>query len=300
MRILVLIIKYTLMIGLGLIILAGLSRETLLFWGMIQVRGAENKMELTAAATRKADYDQQCRQKSGAAVQQVQLRFTSDTEYQLEAVCGFFSNDPIVIENYKLPPLVKKAKGQAGFVWDPNNKSGVVLEVYGRKTSVVLDGKSVKIIQGAADLAGKQPVASCPGFGYECCSPETQVGIGAVFTQASDCVQSCYTSCQPRPSVLKFTSDPNPDLKSRTALVAKGAPMTFYYVIDPGKTPQATSVMQFGDDQSQTFSEKDGNFTHTYQCAKTECKYTATLTVTDQNGLASVLTPVATITVVIR
>lgn len=300
MRVIFLIIRYAVTIGLTLVILAAITREVLLFWGITQVRTAENKMELMAGAVRKTEYDQQCKQKGGDGVERIQLRFSSSTEYQLEVVCGHFSNDPIVTDTYVLPPMVKKVGGQSGFIANKANTSGVALEVFKRRTSIKLEEGKIRVSQGVADFVGVQPAAACGGFGYACCIPETEVGSGQAFVQATDCPQQCFSVCLPRPTVLKFTSDPNPDLKSKIVTSAKGVPITFYYVIDPGQTELASAVLDFGDGHTESLSEKEGNFTYQYKCQETECLYKATVMATDGFGNTSVITPVSTITVVVR
>ncbi|MEO8581860.1 MAG: hypothetical protein ABI425_04800 [Patescibacteria group bacterium] len=304
MRIVILLIKYVLMITIGLSLIGLITREGLLFWGTQQVRIAENKMEVVAGAKNKSEYDDQCFEKSsgrsGSGVRSIQLRFTSDTEYQVDVTCDFFSNDPIVVQTYKLPPFVEKVSGQSGFLYDPVGMSGVVLEVYHRRTTLLLDGKKFKMIQGISSIAGNQPQATCGGFGYACCNAETQKGTGDLFKQATDCPKECYPICVARPSVLKFTSDPNPDLKNRVVILPKGTPITFYFVSDPGISGQATTQIKLGDGQTKDFLEQDGNYTHQYQCAQAECLYQAQLVVTDLTGDTSVLTQIAKIDIVIR
>lgn len=304
MRILTLFVKYVVMITLVMGVTGLFIREAFLFWGTQQVRMAENKMELIAGARFKSEYDKQCRDKGGgrgaANVQATQLRFTSDTEYQVEVVCEFFSNDPIVIETYKLPMFVKKVPGQAGFVWNPDSTSGVVLEVYHRRTTLVLENEKFRMVQGKASIPGSQPQATCGGFGYACCAAENEVGEGDLFKQVSDCPTQCFPTCVPRPTVLRFVSDPNPDLKTRTATVPKGSPIIFYFVTDPGKTGQATTQLQLGDGSIKDFTEFETDYTHQYQCDQAECAYTAKLVVTDSSGVISVPTAISTINVVVR
>ncbi len=304
MRVLVLFFKYSVAIVLGLVVLAAIVREGLLFWGSQQVRAAENKMELIAGARFKSEYDQQCKDKGvgrpGMKVRAVELRFTSDTQYQIDVVCEFFANDPIVVQEYTLPMFVKKAKGQAGFVWDPEQISGVTLEVYGRQTSLVLEGGKFSAHQGAFDFTGIQPSSTCGGFGFACCPAETQIGDGDNFSQVSDCPNECFSTCLARPVVLRFMSDPNPDLKTRSVTVAKGAPITFYFITDPGYTKQATTRIEFGDSEFQEFNTAEANYTHQYQCALAECRYQAQLIVTDHAGNTNAKTTVSTIDVVVR
>lgn len=305
MRIILLLIKYTVAILIGGTVIALVTREVLLFWGTQQVKIAENKMEVQGGAKLKEMYDNQCKTKgsgrAGMSAQSVQLRFTSDTEYQVEVVCTFFSNDPIVVQTYKLPPMVKKVSGQAGFTSTSKAVTGgLILEVYGRRTSLMIIDNKYKAVQGSHEIVGAQPEATCGGYGYACCSVETQIGTGSVFSAASDCPTECFSSCRPRPSVLKFTSDPNPDLKTRTVTISKGAPITFYYVIDPGQMAQATTEIQFGDGQKQDFPEQDNNYTYQYQCAEVECRYTAQIVVSDVTGTTSVPTSISSINIVVR
>jgi hypothetical protein len=304
MRILTLLFKYIAVIAVGLTVSGLIAREVLLFWGVQQIKLAENKMEVSAGARLKSEYDGKCREKAGGRagsnVRNFQVRFTSDKEYQVEAVCQLFSNDPIIIQEYKLPPFVTKVPGQAGLVYDPQGLSGIILEVYKRKTTLLLEGENLRVMQGAHQIAGVQPQATCAGFGYACCTMETEQGEGDVLRQASDCPTTCYLACMPRPSVLKFTSDPNPDLSSRVVNLPKGSAITFYFVTDPGKTNRATTQIQFGDGQFKEFLEEEGNYTHQYQCALVECRFTAQLVVTDPEGVTSVPTALSTINIVVR
>jgi hypothetical protein len=89
-------------------------------------RRKDPDQELYAGATRKAEYDTQCKQKGGDGVKTVQLRFTSSTEYQIEIVCGHFSNDPFIADTYVLPPMVKKVGGQSGFIANRKRQHRIV------------------------------------------------------------------------------------------------------------------------------------------------------------------------------
>lgn len=303
MRVVSLFLKYTIGIIIFGIVVAVVGREILLFIGTQQVKRAINRAELVSRSN--VVYEDMCREKSsgagGRGIKHVQVRFTSDTEYQIEVICNVFSNDPIVVESFTLFPQVKKAPGESGIIWDTENTSGLALEVYGRQTTLVVEGGKVHIKQGHALIEGLQPASTCNGFGYSCCTPETEVGEGDLFSAVTDCAQQCYPVCVPRPSVLRFTSDPNPTLDTRTATINRNDPVTFYFVTDPGQAGQAVTTIDFGDGQLQEFAEKDANITHTYACAQAApCQYKATVNMLDPNGQINLPTAISTITIVVR
>lgn len=304
MRVLTLFIKYSIMLAVFLLVSGVVAREVLLFVATQQVRQAINKMDLIirSGTNTGAEYDTQCRSKNGGAggVGSVELRFLNDQKFYIAVVCEYFKNDPVIAQQYTFVPFVKKVPGQAGLIWDPNGKSGFSVEVFGRKSSIILDGKKVLIKQGAIAETVNQPQSTCQGFGYACCSPEIEVGIGNVFSNVTDCPSSCFSQCVGRPSVLKFSADPGFDVKNRMVTTGKNVPLTFYFVTDPGVAKTATTTINYGDGKNDTFAESDGTTTHEYECLQAQCQYQATVSVTDDAGQTSAVVPIGTITVMVR
>lgn len=244
-----------------------------------------------------------------------QLRFTSDTEYVLEIICPGYEFQPIVLQQGQLDKYVSKVPGSSGIVLG-EGRTGIELVVfkgvqnmvdgwfqrhvpYIQKTGrVVLENSQFIVTQSSDDL-GAGPITSCQGYGYQCCAPETQIGVGNKIDGLQGCETTCYSSCASRPFVLSFTSNPFFDVKNRTVQISSGESIDFNYVIDEGSASSVQVFMDFGDGNSEQSLEKNGLFSHSYQCAQGRCQYTALVRVTDSAGVESAQTPTSVITVVV-
>ncbi len=290
----------SLLLGLFLALFAFLIlREALLYMATQQMKEAVNEMDKISRSG--VEVRQQCAQLGGTGIRTIQTRFINSTKYQIEAICEFGSNDPIVVQSEVLPLWVKKVPGESGLIWDERGVSGVAFEIFGRESTVVLDANELEVTQGKKEFLGNKPAAMCAGYGYMCCDPVTSIGQGTALSQAMDCGRDCYVSCQARPVVLRFYADPAPDARTKTISLTRGSAVSYYYTIDPGDQKSIQEVViDFGDGQLQQFTEKEGLVTHTYECAMAQCLYTATVVATDNNGNSSIITPVSTLQVQVQ
>lgn len=290
------------LIMLSLAIFFG-GREILLFVATTQLKSDLKYME--NLSYRESEYSLQCKQKAGrndvgSAVQHVQLRFSSPSEYVLEAICTYFSNDPIILKRAKLPWMVTKVPGESGAIWDPSGLSGFQIGIFGRFSTLFLDGMEIVVKQGKQVIDGNHPISICAGYGYTCCDAVTQIGQGEVLSEAIDCPEQCFASCQPRPVVLRFSSDPAPDLKTKVLMVNKNQPVSFFFVIDEGNASTVSAQIDFGDGTQELSYETEGLVSHTYQCVLPSCEYLATVVATDQDSQSSIITPVSSLKVVVE
>jgi hypothetical protein len=230
-------------------------------------------------------------------VESYQIRFTNDTEYVVELVCRGFRLDPINVSEGKLPPFVKKVPGTGGLIWG-QQPSGVVLEVFGRQQTVLVDNEQLNYSYEPNIYTGVTPITTCQGFGYSCCSPETTEGQGESYQGVSDCPRTCYAQCKSRPVVLSFTAEPYMDAERRTVQAAKNEPVTFNYVLS-GQAP-LTGTIVFGDGQSAPLTAQTGTVSHAYTCAAASCQFTAQLQVLDKVQTPAAATPLTKMQITVQ
>ena len=243
----------------------------------------------------------------------VQLRFTSDTEYLVEILCPGYQFDPVLVMQGELDRYVSKVPGSSGILVG-EDRTGVELAVFknvhkqlsdwaGRDVPFIEKSKKIIIENGAfivaqpEDELGSGPITSCEGFGYQCCQLESQIGIGNTIEGLQGCEKTCFSSCASRPFVLSFTSNPFFDVKTRIVEISDGESIDFSYVVDPGESDAIQVFVDYGDGSSDQSLEKNGMFSHIYNCPADECEYSARMTVTDSAGVESAWTPVSLITV---
>lgn len=318
MRILSFILKFTLAIiifgMLGFIIV----RELVVYWGASSFK---NSLVVLRKSYTTNSHGPEClRRGSGSSQTEklatYQLRFLSSTEYVLEVVCSQFSLSPVVIQRSSLPPFVTKVPGGSGIVWDENIRSSVEIAAFSdlselisktfhtnasfitRTRTVVVDDREIIITTTKTDIGGG-PVTSCEGYGYQCCQSVTEVGIGSQITGLNECKDSCFASCGKRPAILSFNSNPYFDAKSRSIEVVSGTVVEFLYVSDGGRDDTIKARLDFGDGAQSNLEGKQGSASHSYECVRSECTYTAILTLTDQWGTQSVITDLSKIKVVV-
>lgn len=243
----------------------------------------------------------------------LQIRFTSSKDYVLEVLCPTFQFAPVVVQEKSLDMFVTKTPGASGIVLGPD-RTGVELVVFERlqkevnellgtnfpyiskSKPVVLEGNNFIQITPAEDL-GSGPIASCEGFGYQCCQPETHIGVGDKLDGLPACETTCYSQCVKRPIVLTFTSNPFFDVKTKTTTVSPGETVDFSYLVDPGDSDTIQVELNYGDGETQMMVEKNAMGSHVYNCELAECTYVAKIRATDQWGIDSADTSVSRITI---
>jgi hypothetical protein len=288
----------------GLLSIAGaflVGRELLLLYTSVTLTNQVNTVKLYSKNP--TIYEQACLAKfpditGGEALDGFQLRFLDETNYVIEAVCKFHDNEPIVIRAGGLPQFAKHMAGSSGLFFDPSNApSKFAIDVFGRSSSVA--------IGSVGDTM--EPATSCTGWGYQCCDAQTQVALGVnVGNKAIDCPGRCVSICKSRPVVLSFAVDPQMTPERVTTLARVGnQPLqaTFTYVVSDPDGSVTSVLLDFGDGQSQKFTDSQtvtqNVAAHNYACPGTQlhCSFTATLTVTDNEGYVSPDTPGAKILV---
>lgn len=222
--------------------------------------------------------------KTSDGLEGFQLRFIDATHYVVESVCKFHESEPIQIHMGTLPSFATRKVGTSGLFFDPSNapsKFGV--EVLGRETTIAIGSVGEPV----------EPATSCAGFGYQCCDSVLQMSSGDdVGTKALDCPGRCFAICKSRPIVLSFRTDPQLSQTRVATLPNSGdlaGDVTFTYVVSDPDGKVASTVLDFGDGQSQTLTDTTGATTHTYACpgTATHCSFTAKLTVTDNENNSS-------------
>jgi hypothetical protein len=303
MRVLKVLIYSVLILG----VIAGFSflitRETLLWLASRQV-----KSDLKAAALKmeqSSEYRVACREKGlveGATelIKDLRIRFVSSTEYNLEVVCSQFTLEPLIIEEKTLPQWVKKVPGSSGLVWD-SNQSGVSFELWGRKKHLYLKGKNFFYSPLEGEL--ENPKTTCSGYGYSCCHLEDSLGQGQKYTRVTDCAQSCFESCLPRPVILSVNTDPVFDPTFRVVEINSGGFVQFNVVADVRDQIQpelASYEIDYGDGQQEVLSAEELPFVHTYTCPRGSCLYYAKIKVVNADGLDSADTAVSQLRVQVK
>lgn len=245
----------------------------------------------------------------------LQLRFTSDKDYVLEVICREFSFDPIEISSHELGPYVTKKPGTSGIVLN-QGRSAVELVIFddlttdleqmlGRDLNFLRKEKIVGVDNSyvtetlVGDDLGVGPATSCEGYGFECCDPVAQRGVGEQRDGVRGCESGCFQACTARPAVLSFTSNPFFDVANRQVQIKPGEIIDFNYVVDSGATENVAVRVDFGDGQVEDLDTKTGSLSHAYTCAVDSCTYTAIVTAVDGTGTDSVVSSVSKIQVVV-
>lgn len=294
-----------------------LSRELLLWWGVNSFKSSIRAVDREA---NNASYAAECMQRnpdSGVPDVTVQLRFTSGTEYVIEAVCSQFSRDPVLISKNHLPPFITKVPGSSGIVWGMA-RSAVELQVFDElvtevqktikmnvafleKSRVVGVENNALVVLAADEDLGYGPVTSCEGYGFQCCRAETHIGVGERITGLDECSDSCYSSCSSRPVVLSFGTIPLFDPKTRQVTVPSGAAIDFSYVADSPGANFIQAKIDFGDGTNPGKLEGSSNkTTHVYTCPSGSCTYVARLTLQDSWRVESFDSPISALNIVVQ
>lgn len=278
------------------------GREFLLTLGVTTMRSSFR--EVADIAKNTGTYAAECRKKGiveldESSIKSIQLRFTSDTQYQIEVVCRQFSLDPIVIKQDQLPEFVTKVPGFSGVIWG-EALSGVAIQAFGKTKSIFVEGEAINLgtLQDVAGALG--PPTSCQGQGFTCCPAETTIGEGRSLQNVTDCSANCYESCLRRPIVLSFSTQPFFDLKTREVIISRGEQLTVAYVTDFAGSKSLDITIDFGDGQVQRMSEFSGNTVHQYECSQAACRYDLRLTAINENGVEAAETAITRVTVIVQ
>jgi hypothetical protein len=294
MRILRFILTSGLLIGVIAVLGFFIGREVWLEVASAQVRSAAQ--ELRQIARNPQGYAEQCLQRGSlrgqSLIESLQVRFIDDRSYVIEAVCNQFRLDPIVINSGTLPLFVTKLPGSSGITWGEKS-SGVTVALWGRTRSVLVENEEITKPSSIDLKRVSGPVTSCQGYGYQCCDAAVSMGEGEPFAQVLDCPKSCFASCQARPILLSFSSDPFPDPATRELEARAGEPITFSYILElpSGRVPTVT--VDYGDGEVATSAKDNDSLSHTYSCLQALCRYQVDLKVVDDTGSTTNETPIS-------
>ncbi len=122
------------------------------------------------------------------------------------------------------------------------------------------------------------------------------------MSQATDCKDSCYLSCKPRPVILGFNASNGYDPYTRTVtLGGANNSVSFAVIVNSNGLEVASAKLDFGDSQSAKLSGQ-GPFevSHAYICNQTQCVYPASVTVTTADGIESYDSTISHLKVVVN
>ncbi len=286
---------FTIVFGLGMVVLIVVlvAPEVVAWVGAIKIRG---EVAEVVALSRKPVNDRDCGV-SGAfsgerPLSGYQLRFTSDTDYVLEAVCTSSLDKNVVVREGKLPWGVVKKAGysgiKVGLTAVDQSENWLVVGRWGRYWAVgYKDGKveMLRVWRTGEIVAGQTAGNTCTGWGYQCCSVINQVGSGAGVDQGVlDCPGNCFAVCQSRPAVTAFSSDPAPGENRVLYLSRAKAEATFFWKVQDVDGGINRVVVNFGDGQKEESSLESNGLVHRYNCSG-NCAFTVTITAVDNDGL---------------
>lgn len=312
MRVLLLLTKF--LVGLGLLISAVflISREGLLLWGQYTIQRDADR--LRASTVNAKDYATNCDNTFpgldlGNALSGLQMRFVDDNTYQIELVCAQHEQDPILLRTVSLPMFVTRMPGSSGLFFGVGKPIRTTMELglWGRLYRITIGNAAA--LQGSTQQSATRmqyPESNCAGWGYQCCDAVTQVPDGLpVAGVAQDCRSSCYSACKSRPLVLSFRSDPQQKAgvqgEQTVNLTADDGMLAFAAVVNaPGAALQKV-LIDFGDGSNEEFSKDQITTTHKYTCTTSAvCSFTAKIIAYDIDGLPSPDLPTNTIKIVVQ
>ncbi len=299
-------IKWFLSFLIFLVVVGGgsflITREALLIWAQNRISRDVTFLLRTNTWSNVTD---QCLSEVGSPVNRLQLRFLNDREYVLEVACeGSFQYYPWS-ETKTLPWQVRKTTGNAGFSIPLDHRAiqgEITLNLWLRNIILTAEDENLAVRSGESTILSENIVSSCQAHGLTCCDAITEQGVGDVFSRGvNDCQETCYRSCQSRPNLLFFQTDPAADSATRQVkLDAENTFMLFNYTF---ATPQADVqevVLDFGDGTQETFSTAIGKTTHEYSCQQDACHYVASIKATDQQGVSSADLRISQIEIVVQ
>lgn len=332
MRILKALLVSLVTLLIGLVVLVYVAREILLMGSVWLLQNHYNQL---VQAVREGEYNAECGRLGEMSGERLpRLRFTSSTEYLTEVVCGGLEESAITGAKYKLWPLVKKGLGDSGLTGVPVEKI-VAVEVFGRSAAVrqSADGATTLVWrQKPVTVSANGPTAHCEAYGATCCVEGEEQGIGDQVRGSLDCPKSCFTQCHSRPVILAFNSSPFYDYETRVLTIKRNQEVEFSYVIsetqkdffadarlkeqsdpiiitlslvrqlferksDPQKEELTQVLIDFGDGETTTSSQEKDTVSHTYQCAREICRFTAALSAKNRYGAQTQVGYLSTITI---
>lgn len=304
-----------LILGIASIVTFFVAREALLYLGSKQIK--DELLALTLADSR-GDYVLECQKKgsniaNSQKIAKIQMKFISSTEYIKEVICSGFTFSPVTIGDGVLMNFISKVPGTSGYTIDQAS-NGIEITVFaeeikraedflGRKLDFLKKKEAIFFQNGKViyedGIMGNGPVTSCTGYGYFCCLDNAETGTGAQITGLNDCANSCYQSCVKRPLVLSLNTNPVTDFTTRKLEIISGDVVEFNYVAGAEKTSSISATFNFGDGKTFTMNGNTGQTTHVYTCDAPLCNYKMNLSLQDQNGQTSAMTPASQINVVV-
>jgi hypothetical protein len=229
-----------------------------------------------------------------------QLRFTDDRHYVLEIRC--MTAEPWQWQTGALPWGVIKTVGTAGFRYDSEQRV-----VSGEITVQWLnESKTVRFVNGqaqqrwgASTVNAPVVASSCRAYGQQCCDATQTVGQGTEVSEGvTDCPGSCFSTCQRRPLLVSFQSDPPADYATRVVPVTgSSALVLFSYAFDEGAQPLQTVTITYGDGTQDQLTAAAGQVSKQYTCNRFPCRYTVSVAASDAGGVAAVNNRLSTLIV---
>lgn len=233
-----------------------ITREILLSTGLRQLKSDVRYLSKLQSS---GDFVRDCLEYGGAFTDdgilvRNQLRFISDREYVIESVCQVSEDIRNVISRKTLPPMVRRGKGQSGFI-QGQYLHGLELSIFGRTGIVYEDEETIvslsKIDVDLSVVLNEGPATVCSGYGYTCCESTYQSGQDFQQTDALDCPRSCYSSCSEKPVVLTFNSEPAVSSESRVVFLNSGDFMEFIYTVSDVKGDVFAQDTIFGESEME-------------------------------------------------
>lgn len=246
-----------------------------------------------------------CLEETGEEAKRLQLRFIDSRHYQLEVACA---NEQYVSlkDELELPPLIEKTTGWPGFsvsLPDKRVSGEVTLQLGGRARTIQAREDELITRNGRSEQSSSLLITSCEAHGLRCCDETYEVGQGQQMKNGvNDCNQSCFQSCQRRPNVLLFQTDPPLDVATRQLHLSKqNTFVLFNYAFEKTDRSLKQVTIDFGDGTSENLGlELIGSTTKEFQCDQAECRYQVSIKAIDESGISSGDLPLNRIQVVIN
>jgi hypothetical protein len=277
---------------LSIVIVGGgsflLLREGQLFWAQWQIHSDLKSLQRNNSWT---PIGERCSQETASMPSHLQLRFLNDREYILEVGCEGSQTFSLAPKR-KLPGMVKKTTGSAGFILPLNSREiqgEITLTLWKQNWLIQGNGETIISTWGETTVISDRLISSCQAHGLTCCDPVREIGEGQLFRQGvNDCQESCYPSCLRRPNLLFFQSDPPVDATTRITKVSReNTFMLFSYTFETDEADLSEVVLNFGDGTKQTSTLASDRITKEYNCPQGGCHYQVSIRATDTRGVES-------------
>jgi len=262
------------------------------------------------------------RERDRSAENVYQLRFIDRHNYRLEVLCGGLVSNAILIKQEALPPLVYKNAIGSGFIVAKQQKEVVGFRAFYHSAVNWQDqllkqapflSKDFYLVKNDYKLVEKNnyqnqmpinqtgPVTNCNGYGFSCCDPNLTLGQGQKMSQALDCPENCFATCQPRPVILAFNANGNYDIYSKTIKITNHDTVDFVATVSKNHTLVSYAEIDFGDGQKQKINHLNKiEAEHQYDCNQTQCGYIAKVKLVTNGGVSSLDSSIAQIKVIVR